>query len=620
MRRGRPTNAAPAPAAAAAAAAANVKQKPSPSPIRVGVPNGDPFAALDSGRGTKGPADELSSRFPTLDQFSILHEQGNIFDFDDLTSPRSNPREGPKTPQQLADEAFSGALSPPQPAEAPRPKSVVPAGPAMKPPPVESGLHKTASAPSKPDMSRAQAIINRNPALRAISSGSPASGYVSAGDEPAAEKPVSMAREQPAEYRSSSSPRVERFGQEKEDTGMSATMTRVPSFTLNPMPMDNVSSPSRPLFEGGRPSRDKFDQPLRRTSSLTVRPRPASTHLEGSMSMAPDWAKSNQTKSAMQSPSIRPADDPSTDEYLGMEEDDGRKEKPGKNYKISTFAPLAGAKNRLSGKFGDAFKRFEGSHSPTTQDAPKRTPSPLKSTERRHLTPIAGSEAAADDRSEMLDDPEDISPEMRREMERRRLSDEEGRVAAAQAEHRKRLAERDASTASGTTPALPRSIGGVSRAVSIQNRVQSLLDEGSKPPSVTRSAEGYGKFSDAATAASRLDKKLPDLPRKLVRKPSDGPKPASAPPAAQPTFSHGAAAQGPDSARPTRPPKPPAPKKPYHLNHIPTGGRGGSPPKSKTLPVLPTGDDDVRKFNQRFPSLGKLDLVERDIPPGSGER
>ena len=81
MRRGRP--AAPNQQAPVAAA------KPSPSPAR-----GDPFAALDSKNydARVGAVDELSKRFPSLDEFSIVHEKSGSFPFATSAAERGSSR------------------------------------------------------------------------------------------------------------------------------------------------------------------------------------------------------------------------------------------------------------------------------------------------------------------------------------------------------------------------------------------------------------------------------------------------------------------------------------------------------------------------------------------------
>ena len=258
-----------------------------------------------------------------------------------------------------------------------------------------------------------------------------------------------------------------------------------------------------------------------------------------------------------------------------MEDSDSKKDKGhSKPNKRSSLGSLSsGTKNIFAGKFGDAFKRFEGN---TGSPGPARTPSPLKQLERQDLlTPIAGSEATdgRSDDGEVLEEVDDMSPEQRREIERRRLSMEEKRVAAAAAEYRQRVAQRNTS-GMGAPPgpastALPKSIGGVSRAVSIQNRVQNLLNDAQTSTSVTRSAEGYGHYADQATAASRPLDNRPDIPRKPIGNAnfSTAPRPGSSTGPVDPSVRRSATvASDPmsssSSARPGVPPKPMAKPKP----------------------------------------------------------
>jgi len=337
-----------------------------------------------------------------------------------------------------------------------------------------------------------------------------------------------------------------------------------------------------------------------------------------------------------------------------MEDSDPKRTKHSKR---SSMGALSGTKNLLAGKFGDAFKRFEGSQS--GGPAPPRTPSPLKDLERRDLTPIAGSEATdgRSDDGQVLEETDDMPPEMRREIERRRLSQEEKRVAAAAAEYRRRLADRgrgaDAGRAgTGPTP-LPKSIGGVSRAVSIQHRVQNLLDESTRSGSnITRTAEGYGHYSDTAGPSSHAADSRPEIPRKPI---SGSPVPGQAarPPPASATDDIGVRrvatiGTGPRDQRPTLPPKdgkPAAPPKPTHLNKNLTSNssiqssvtRSASPAKPSGIPPAVRGlpreqlvamdlpgqpaldmtpqekDDYIRDFSKRFPSLSSIEMVERDL-------
>jgi AP2-associated kinase len=304
---------------------------------------------------------------------------------------------------------------------------------------------------------------------------------------------------------------------------------------------------------------------------------------------------------------------------------------------------LSGTKNLLTGKFGDAFKRFE--NNVNAPPAP-RTPSPLQDMERRDLTPIAGSEAT-DGRSDdgnLLEDVDNPDPEQRREIERRRLSMEEKRVSNAAAEYRKRLAERGSSTA-------PKSIGGVSRATSIQNKVKSLLDENQTSPPVKKTAEGYGRFTDSGIPpqSNAFDQPANPYTNKpaVTRKPvgqagaSGVIHPRIAPPIQNDiSFAKPRSSQQP---QPTTMPlpmpatvsktggaRPNAPPKPMHLNSISTGPRSDlqstSPPKTARPPqarpdmTAKEKEDYIADFSKRFPSLSGIEMVERSIEVSRDER
>jgi AP2-associated kinase len=329
---------------------------------------------------------------------------------------------------------------------------------------------------------------------------------------------------------------------------------------------------------------------------------------------------------------------------------------------------LSGTKNLLAGKFGDAFKRFENN---ATAPPGPRTPSPLNDMERRDLTPIAGSEAT-DGRSDdgnILEDMDSMAPEQRREIERRRLSMEEKRVANAAAEYRKRLAERG--------PTAPKSIGGVSRAASIQNKVKTLLDENQGPSPIKKTAEGYGHYTDARPSppaqASRFEQSAsasasanPYAKPTIVRKPfvqglgvgAGIVHARTAPPMQNTNNDHNLNFANPRSLNPnplrlsqsqshpisspatvskTGGPRPNAPPKPMHLNSINTGPglqNSSSPPKGMGIGmVMQRGRGEMRQdmtpkekedyiadFSKRFPSLSGIEMVEREIELGTGER
>ena len=645
MRRGRPT-----------AGSSSHVPKPSPSPMR--GTTSDPFAALDS-KSPPGPVDEISNRFPSLDQFSLLHDGGK-FDFESSspTKPSQSRDLGTRVTQKLADDAF--AL--PAQTKAPVPSSTT-----------------SATKPSSTVVSRAQKIISSNPDLQAAAS-APAivyqptptrpqnNSYVSQGTMTSPSPTPPPSGQQPAKYtpspiyrfpqtsdhhRSSSLPRNQeasstrsQFLRPEENQSLyPGSISRRPHH-------ERHSSSSRPSLEGGRPSNDVLD-PIARTKSSNARPRPSSTYLESNMDYLRQKEKESNsrpsivtekrlsyTKSA-ETAIADPASDEETNiesnvDFLRTMEDTeaAKKEKRrsnGSNNKTKRSSlpsmSLSGTKTLLAGKFGDAFKRFENNAS-----APPgpRTPSPLQEMERRDLTPIAGSEAT-DGRSDdgnVLEEMDNMPPEQRRELERRRLSMEEKRVANAGAEYRRRLADR------GT--AAPRSIGGVTRAASIQNKVKSLLDE-NQHGSPKKTADGYGRYTESAppSQVSQFDQPSANPYAKpiIARKPlvSGGIVHAGtvhvqgeinyAKPRAQPPIS------SPATISKTGGPRPNAPPKPMHLNSISTGPRSdgmqNSPPKSSSLPSRPMlarpgmtpqeKEDSIADFSKRFPSLSGIELVEREI-------
>jgi AP2-associated kinase len=679
MRRGRPP-----PASQPVA----VQAKPNSVPVK--VTSGDPFAALDS---KANPADELSSRFPTLDEFSLLVDSSSKFDFEQHTAPQvAQPRKdlAQRVTEKLADEAFAtpaATVSQRQSIEVPRPKPTSSLVPNVQPP------LKSASAPPKPaEMSRASAIISSTPELQAISSQTAQPVY-----QPTPTRPVMVStgtnttpppeRAAPPQFpihrfpgndhhRSSSVPRqqetaVSGFLQtESPKLGPSRPSVlsgqRPPSFQLLPGHARHPSS-SRPSLEGGRPSME-FLEPMSKTRSMplgSAKPRPASTHLESNI----DYLREREISSrhtispAQQSPryadkDLPPAPEPDEEmnitsnvDFLRSMEDnsDAKKKDKGhhfKHHKKSSISSIgSGTKHILAGKFGDVFKRFEGG---AAGPDPARTPSPLKELGRRDLTPIAGSEATdgRSDDGQVLEETDDMTPEMRRELERRRLSMEEKRVAAAGAEYRQRVSSRNPGDHTAPIP-LPKSIGGVSRAVSIQNKVQSLLEETNRSP-VTRTAQGYGPYSDTTQPAPpRSSDGRPVVPRKPMGNSQTGPRTGVPSNPTDGGIQRAATTRAPAS---TAPPKPMAPPKPTRLNTVsvprpaspqkPTGmnvSKVRSAPQQQQprehlvaveMPGQPAlemsaaeRDDYIRDFQKRFPSLTSIEMVERDLgAEGGGAR
>ena len=227
------------------------------------------------------------------------------------------------------------------------------------------------------------------------------------------------------------------------------------------------------------------------------------------------------------------------------------------------------------------------------------------------MTPIAWSEATdLSDERHGLEETEDLPPETRRELERRRLSAEEKRVANAAAEYRKRLAEKDGE--GGRDP---------TRAVSIQNKVQSLLKENDKP--ATKIAAGYRRFADSIASPqmkqfevshkvpakqppqSSALQKVAGQPPGLVVKTMSEPPPStvtSPPTVLSPPIQR-------TTSRPTAPPKP---KKMRTGNEEAAPQTTGAGLVNSNIAISPA-DDWEAKFSKKYPSLSGLEMVETEI-------
>ena len=767
MRRGRPA-AAPAPAAAVSAS----RPKPAPSPMRVAT--GDPFAALDGKATSPRSADELSSRFPTLDQFSILHDQGAHFSFDDSALPGSGlppDLQKPGEPNQRADDAFaaSTAKATPQAVAAAATASIAATG---KLPSSISGVGKApvdlpysanrlprgtdasperrAAASASPrnvlEMSRASAIISSTPELQAISaqrqqtSAAPAPApkpkMVSTGTmtSPSPTPPPQLASDssgRPQIYqvyrfptssddqpiRSSSLPRKQ-FAEPTASSANEYAATPPPLTRSQPLMPSHVRHPSssRPSLETTRPGLNSLDSAA---PSLPTRPRPTSAFLDSNLDYLREREASGSITSSVSPgaggrpllppingspkygeyrvPSVSPRldatsgnssgrDEPPTTtdiDYLrSMEEsDNGKRERShlkqfigggsgsgsGGSTKRSSMNALSGTKSILAGRFGDAFKRFETTGSASSKEPPAL---PAKKLERQQSDYEPDFQQDPDSDRVLPEPTDDMSPEQRREIERRRLSLEEQRVAQAAAEYRQRIARRDTGpgrsaspvdTGMGSAP-LPKSIGGVSRAVSIQNRVQNLLSEAQSTTPVTRTAQGYGHFTDdgsgapapgqpssASSFASPLvgargsfDER-PDVRRKPV---VGGPGPMRSVTPLSLSDSASSAQRVPPTAKPkpthlnkplpiprnentgsshislARPGSPTMQPPPRPVNASAGRGKGASVLMAEDLPGQPVledmtlqdRDDYIRDFARRFPSLTAIEMVERDVP------
>lgn len=662
MRRGRPSK----------SESGNEASKPNPSPMR-GFQS-DPFMALDS-NASSAPSvsivDDVSARYPPIDEFSILSDSTTKFAFDPKsgTKPTAPKDINQRVTDALADDAFA------------RPSRSYEAAPTM-PKSIQSSLaSKTASKdgaetsrPITAQLPTDTIDMSQRPTMVSI-------GTMTSPSTPPMDNPKTGLLH-PAFTLPSSDYEITKQPQVIE-TPRSAPSTLRPSQmdTTRPRFLDhrskshtsslNVSrapGSSRPSLEGQRPSKLDLEGTINRSKSASSRSRPSSVYIQpkkavpsgqehasedakkvGSQSQAYDAAYLRTNLTEEPEGSMEASNISSNVEFLrAMEEEDPsrRKEKRlssgSKHIKRASMPSisLSSTKSLLAGRFGDAFRRFETNMGGNSQ----RASSPSSDQREKMLTPITGSEAT-DGRSDdghSFEETEPIPPEVRRELERRRLSQEEKRVANATAAHRQKISQMvgyNHERSGGETQ--PHS-----RAASIQSKVKTLLDQNDVQSAVKPEA-GFRRYSPQAprqnpnshlpedsslrVAVPHTPKKtapynhpydpvttnsssVKAIPTKLKHVPlSNLPNPLS-PPVSSSTIS----VERP-SSRPSAPPKPPA---------LRTGNREPElviPAASSGLPVsrrrpeegvvsLPTGDDDwEEKFSKKYPSLAGLEMVERDI-------
>ena len=599
MRRGRPTK----------PVSHHGSAKPSPSPLRI-IDSSDPFASLDGGKPL--PSDDLSSRFPTLEQFSLLADKRQKFDFDPSADEKKPAKDDSKLSERvtnaLADEAFA---KPPSPGLSKPSKTAPPSSAA-----VQTVLERKKSAEKKLDLPGSHANLSsslpqKSPMIAsvAVASSSPPPTFTSTSNKPIYRFPASKAPHRPA-----SEPWDEERSRATSSLASSSSrlahLLDLDASQYRHAPDRTPKSPasSRPSLEGSRPSMmDLEENTLTRSRSANMRVRPASVNI-GSRLENPLARGRLQTTLPIDDPESAAIESDtnimSDVDFLRAKEEEDKVWKHhkrlssgsrhGKRSSLPSIS-LSGTKNLLTGRFGDAFRKFEGGNHSSRQ----RSQSPSPSTEHiNSLTPIAGSVATdlSDDRHE-FDEIEDVSPEMRRELEKRKLEAEERRVATAAAEYRKRVAER------GGEGGRERA-----RASSIQNKVQSLLKENEKPP--TKTAAGYGKFTDLNPAPQTKNFEGPSpvqlpKPSAIQREGEQGSKSISASSSAI-SAAHGA--QRP-AQRPTAPPKP----------QVLRTGQGIAVSGGSATDGVQAGeaaspsDDWEANFSKRYPSLSGLELVETEI-------
>lgn len=559
--------------------------KPSPSPLRM-MDHKDAFSGLDPGA---GGSDELSSKFPRLDEFSLLTDKGKNFAFSSSqTKPSDNPQPdlAQRVTQALADEAFARPVSPTKP----------------KPP-----------IPVKADDSRGSTDLQRKRSTETSDSRlSQRSQMVSTGTmtslsppppsklPPISSKPIWRVPEKDTMNRSASitqaSSRTKPIISKDRGNSRLANLLSDDASRSQPGNEDELRSPtsSRPSLEGGRPLMRDLDSGVQRSRSLNSRNRPVSvnmgtrpTHINDKeirhvpSGLRPKDHEHDPQQPPQATPDLSHRSILSDMEYLRVrEEEDREKHKHlrrhssnSKHHKRTSLpsAAMSGTKNLIHGRFGEAFRKFEG-HADENAIAGDSYSSGKD--EQNLLSPIEGSVATdlSDDRRGM-DETEELPPELRRELEKQKQEAEERRVERAAAEYRQKVDVR------GSGPP-PVSV----KATSIQNRVQSLLQDNDKPAQKT--ATGYGRFTSDATAntPSQANVSSSSYPH-----PQHDPRTMSAP------------ASAIDLPSQTRMNRPTAPPKPQTLR---TG--------TNTMPVQQTNvieDDWEDDFSRKYPALPQEEIT-----------
>lgn len=669
MRRGRPSR----------SESGNEVPKPNPSPMRAA--QNDPFMALDSNAPSApnvSVVDDVSSRFPPIDEFAILSDPTTKFAFDPNSGTKTKAAKNisQRVTEALADDAFA------------RPSRIYEAAPTT-PKNIQTSL-LSKNIPKEPtDSPRPVAAqlptgpidIPKRPTM--VSIGTMTSPSPPSTDNPNLGSPHPVFALPSSDHESSSQPQV-------IETPRPAPTTLKPSHisTTTPRFLDHRSKShtsslgvsrapgsSRPSLEGQRPSKLDFEGTINRSKSASSRSRPSSVYIQSKNAFLSGQEHVSEEAKNSRSPAQKNdaaylranlIEEPETSmeaskissnvEFLrAMEEEDPSRKKEkrpssgSKHIKRASMPSisLSSTKSLLAGRFGDAFRRFETNMGGSSQ----RASSPASGDREKMLTPIAGSEAT-DGRSDdghAFEETEPIPPEVRRELERRRLSQEEKRVANAAAAHRQKISRMVDHRHKHSSEAQSHS-----RAASIQSKVKTLLDQnGGESPVKTEA--GFHQYSPQPPRQNP-NLYLPDdphlqaaVPRTLKKSPPYNPpyEPSTANPSSakaipkprhvpltnpsnvlSPPMLSSISADRP-SSRPSAPPKPHAlrtgnrepdlvssaasAKVASLENSIPADSLGLPASRRPEGVISPTSDDWEEKFSKKYPSLAGLEMVERDI-------
>ncbi|PLB46827.1 hypothetical protein P170DRAFT_448575 [Aspergillus steynii IBT 23096] len=615
MRRGRPTR--------PTSTSQHNSAKPSPSPFR-GTSSTDPFAILDSGSGHKSrnSTDEFTNRFPSLDHFNILHEKGGKFDFEPSVAEAQEDEDlSRRLTNALADDAFvkrpSSENEPvPEPPVQRRPQPSPLKTRPVEPPkeePIRPQVPLYQPVPQKPTMV-STGTMTSPPGTPGLSEAKPSS------------RPIYKFASSDHQRRPSSQPwsgdneqRSQRPSKAPSPTRSSSNLAPNPRISADRI-SDLSTSSSRPSLEGLRPTNLDVDDPVGRSKSANGKSRPVSMHA-GAKFESGRGSESARSSLDLPRPSYemgvplqhaRTEVDQNLDranissdiDYLrAREEESNRKRekrysgssKHTKRSSLSTLS-LSGTKNRFAGRFGEAFRRFEQTNSDSKPQSPAAEDPP------KQFLSVTASEVVEPPAEISDDENDDISPEMRRELERRRLSQEEKRVANAAAEYRRQVAE---GSGRGDTP----------RSLAIQGRVKTLLAEGNKPAPPPKTATGYGRYTEESPSALQA--------KQAEARPEPRLNTRAAVPAAygslQNQSSPGADRWESPSSLPrqetarTGTARPAAPPKPKNLRAMGQESGGGDD-RSPIMQEPPSaGEDWEANFSRRYPSLSGLEMVETEI-------
>lgn len=587
----------------------------------------DPFAALDKNTAHLSQ-DELSNRFPSVEQFSLLHDSGSKFQFMDDKSPGAGQGFDENLAERLAEDAFATVSSP------------------------KAGLLRSTSTEllSQPQSISRGATGTSNYVRPVLYEPQPKRPVmVSTGTMTSPSPPRSPPRHEPLPQSqklttppsSSTHDRVSESYIRQEQPQRPALLDVGRSQTHVLISSTSQPSSSRPSLEMSRAlSSTDIGEPIR-SKSANAKPRPHSVYVESNLEFLRDLdSPSSQGTSTGGFPpiaglqlqhsgrsvsSMRSEHIDSNVVFLQVMEAEADANKPekrnitsnfvGKHVKRASMPSISLPKNKLGGKFGDAFRRFErGNAGNNNGPEPVRTPSPERNSHSNGASPI-------DDEWEVSS--QDIPPEVKRELEKRQLSQEEKRVAAAAAEYKRQLASRAEGEPVRRT-----------RANSIQKRVHALLNETNKEPP-PKTAEGYGRYTaeapvsqlpNGSSASSTTPANKPESYR--ITQSSTGYRP-STPVSAASVAAAAAAAKvvrkpvgptptptptPPAAASAARPPPPPKPKK------LRTGGgsSNSASPVMQQQQMQQPDEDWERNFAKRYPSLSGLEISDDSAGAAGG--